>query len=242
MWSTDVVVHDSWGPGGAMAAGPLGVPHATQWIALHLPRPAAMGRFIGARRRRERRRAAAGYRVATMELPIEIVALRSTPETIAALAAVLVEAVAGGASVSFMHPLSSAAATTFWTASLAAADAGGRVVLGAMAGGVLAGTVTLHLDCPPNQPHRGEIAKLLTRVRYRRRGVARALMLEAERIAAGRGRTLLTLDTATDGGAGPLYERLGYVRAGVIPDFALKPHGGLCGTIIYWKRIGPPDA
>ena len=99
------------------------------------------------------------------------------------------------------------------------------------------GTVTLHLDCPPNQPHRGEIAKMMTRVSQRGRGVARALMVEAERIACERGRTLLTLDTAADEGAGPFYEKLGFVKAGVIPDYALKPHGGLCATIIYWKRI-----
>jgi GNAT superfamily N-acetyltransferase len=167
-----------------------------------------------------------------------IVALRSSPRTIAALADLLIETVASGASVSFMHPLAPDVATAFWTKSLAAADAGERVVFGAMEDGELVGSVTLLLDCPPNQPHRAEIAKMMTRVSRRGRGVARALMLEAERIAAERGRTLLTLDTATEEGAGPFYEKLGFVKAGVIPDYAFKPHGGLCGTIIYWKRIG----
>jgi len=172
-----------------------------------------------------------------MSLDVEIVPLRSSPEMIAGLAALLVEAVASGGSVSFMHPLAPEVAAAFWRKSLAAADAGERVVLGAMEGGELVATVTLHLDCPPNQPHRGEIAKMMTRRSHRRRGIARALMLQAERIAQERGRTLLTLDTATDDGAGPLYEQLGYVRAGVIPDYALKPHGGLQGTTIYWKRL-----
>jgi ribosomal protein S18 acetylase RimI-like enzyme len=112
------------------------------------------------------------------------------------------------------------------------------VVLGAWDGEVLAGTVTLLLNCPPNQPHRGEIAKLMTRVSHRRRGIAAALMRAAERIAVERGRTLLVLDTATDGGASELYEGLGYSFAGEIPDYALKPHGGLTGTKLYWKRIG----
>lgn len=179
-----------------------------------------------------------------MESGCEIVALRSASETIAALADLLVEVVDGGASVSFMAPLAVEEAASFWEKSLAAADSGGRVVLGAMEGGVsgrpseLVGTVTLHLDCPPNQPHRGEIAKMMTRVSRRGRGIASALMREAERIAVERGRALLTLDTADEDGAGPFYERLGFVRAGVIPGFALKPYGGLCGTIIYWKRIG----
>jgi ribosomal protein S18 acetylase RimI-like enzyme len=175
-----------------------------------------------------------------MDRTLDIVALRSTPDVISALADTLVETVASGGSVSFMHPLAPDVAAAFWTTSLAAAEAGGRVVLGAMEDGELVGTVTLHLDCPQNQPHRGEIAKLMVRVGRRGRGVARALMLEAERIARERGRTLLTLDTATEDGAGPFYEKLGFVKAGVIPDYALKPYGGLCGTIIYWKRIGVP--
>jgi ribosomal protein S18 acetylase RimI-like enzyme len=171
----------------------------------------------------------------------EIVALQSTPEVIASLSDLLVAVVANGASVSFMHPLPPDVAAAFWTTSLAAAEAGRRVVLGAVEDGELVGTVTLHLDCPPNQPHRGEIAKLMTRIDRRGRGVARALMVQAERIGGERGRTLLTLDTADEDGAGPFYEKLGFVRAGVIPDYALKPYGGLCGTIIYWKRIAPRE-
>ena len=166
--------------------------------------------------------------------------LGSAPETVAGLAELLIEAAASGASVSFMHPLEPEIAAAFWTRSLVAADAGERVVLGAFECAQLVGTVTLLLDFPPNQPHRGEIAKLLTRLSHRRRGIARALMLEAERIAVARGRTLLTLDTGTDDGAGPLYEKLGFTRAGVIPEYAYKPYGGLQGTIIYWKRIAPP--
>ena len=111
-------------------------------------------------------------------------------------------------------------------------------MLGAFDGESLVGTVTLLLDCPPNQPHRAEIAKLMTRVSHRGRGVARALMRAAERAAVERARTLLVLDTATEGGAAALYEGLGFTLAGVIPDYALKPHGGLTGTYIYWKRIG----
>ena len=63
-------------------------------------------------------------------------------------------------------------------------------------------------------------------------------MLAAERIARDRGRTLLTLDTAIEDGAGPFYEKLGYIKAGVIADYALKPLGGLCGAIIYYKSLG----
>jgi ribosomal protein S18 acetylase RimI-like enzyme len=173
-----------------------------------------------------------------MRLQPDITALTNQPEVISALTDLLIETVANGGSVSFMHPLATQTAVAFWEASLAAAARGERIVLGAHDGGVLIGTVTLLLDCPPNQPHRAEIAKLMTRVSHRGQGVARSLMLAAERMAIDQGRTLLTLDTATEGGAAGLYEDLGFQKTGEIPDYALKPHGGLTGTIIYWKRIG----
>jgi ribosomal protein S18 acetylase RimI-like enzyme len=172
---------------------------------------------------------------------IAVTSLSASPETIAMLSEILIETVANGGSVSFMHPLAVDTASGFWRGALAAADRGERVVLGAWSGGVLAGTVTLLLDCPPNQPHRAEIAKLMTRLSHRGRGVAMALMRAAEALAVARGRRLLVLDTATDGGASRLYERLGFTLTGEIPDYALKPHGGLTGTLIYWKRIGARD-
>lgn len=172
--------------------------------------------------------------------PIDIRPLTASPEHCDRLSDILVETVAHGGSVSFMHPLAPETARAFWITALAAAERGGRIVLGAWDGDLLAGTVTLLLDCPPNQPHRAEIAKMMTRVSHRGRGIASALMREAERLAIRHRRTLLVLDTASDGGAGGLYERLGFRLTGEIPDYALKPHGGLTGTLIYWKRIGLP--
>ena len=87
-------------------------------------------------------------------------------------------------------------------------------------------------------PHRAEIAKLMTGRDHRGKGVATRLMREAEKLAVEKGRTLLVLDTASKEGASGLYEKLGFTLTGEIPDFALKPHGGLTGTLIYWKRIG----
>ncbi|WP_346320448.1 GNAT family N-acetyltransferase [Chitinophaga sp. YIM B06452] len=168
---------------------------------------------------------------------MHITALRNEPAVVSALADLIIETVACGGSVSFMHPLPREKALAFWEASLAAADRGERVVLGAYEDGELTGTVTLLLDCPDNQPHRAEIAKMMTRVKYRGQGIARALLTAAESIAAERGKTLLTLDTAEDEGAAGLYEKMNYRKAGVIPDFALKPHGGLTGTVLYYKRI-----
>jgi ribosomal protein S18 acetylase RimI-like enzyme len=169
---------------------------------------------------------------------ITIAALDASPRTVAVLSEILIEVVAGGGSVGFMHPLAPAEAADFWETSLAAAARDERVVLGAFDGDELIATVTLLLALPPNQPHRAEIAKLMTRPSGRGRGAARALMVAVERLAVERNRTLLVLDTAVEEGAAGLYEGLGFQLTGVIPDYALRPHGGLTGTIFYWKRIG----
>ena len=171
-------------------------------------------------------------------MSIEITSLADNAATLAMLTDLLVETVGAGGSVSFMHPLSRDAAHEFWRRSLAAAARGERAVLGAWDGEALAGTVTLLLDFPPNQPHRAEIAKLMTARDHRGRGVATRLMRAAEELAVEKGRTLLVLDTASEEGAAGLYEKLGFTLTGEIPDFALKPYGGLTGTLIYWKRIG----
>jgi ribosomal protein S18 acetylase RimI-like enzyme len=168
---------------------------------------------------------------------IRMAPLTASPTVRASLSDMLIETVANGGSVSFMHPLPTEAANAFWHDALASAGRGERIVLGAFDGEHLVGTVTLLLDLPPNQPHRAEISKMMTRLSHRRRGIAAALLREAERMSIARGRWLLVLDTAEDEGAAGLYERMGFNLTGVIPDYALKPHGGLTGTLIYWKRL-----
>jgi hypothetical protein len=172
-----------------------------------------------------------------MTSDLRIAPLTADSATREALVAMLVETVANGGSVGFMHPLALETAEGFWARSLAAAERGERIVLGAFDGEALIATVTLILDCPPNQPHRAEIAKMMTRVAYRGRGAARALLAEAERLARAHDRWLLVLDTAEDEGAAGLYEKMGYQLTGLIPDYALKPLGGLTGTYVYWKRL-----
>jgi ribosomal protein S18 acetylase RimI-like enzyme len=169
---------------------------------------------------------------------ITIAVLKKEPTAVAALAELLIDTVANGGNISFVHPVPPPLARSFWEDSLAAAQRGERVIFGAYDGNVLVGTTTLLYMWMPNQPHRAEIAKMMTRIQYRGQGVARALLQVAEQTAIESGRTLLTLDTAADDGGAQFYEKLGFSRAGMIPDYALKPLGGLTGTIFYYKRIG----
>lgn len=157
------------------------------------------------------------------------------------LSDVLIDCVEGGASVSFMLPMTRAKAEAFWRRIAASAERGERVVLAAEDGaGAIVGTVQVILDLPENQPHRGDVAKMLVHRRARRQGVGAALLAAAEKSAIKAGRTLLVLDTVTDGDAERLYARHGWQRCGEIPDYALWPGGGLCGTTVFFKPIGDP--
>jgi len=153
------------------------------------------------------------------------------------LAEILVDAVDGGASVTFMPGLTSAEARAFFAGLVPAVRAGRAVVLGAFLDDVLVGTVQLHPAWQPNQPHRADVAKLLVHRAARRRGVGRALMERLEGVARGLGRTLLTFDTVPGSDAERLYLRLGYVRAGVIPDYALLPSGAPGAAAFFYKAL-----
>jgi GNAT superfamily N-acetyltransferase len=154
-----------------------------------------------------------------------------------ALADLLVDCVNGGASASFMAPLGKERALAFWRRVAAGVAAGERALLVAEDEIGIVGTVQLVLDLPENQPHRADLVKLLVHRRARRRGLGAALMQAAEDLARDCGRTLLVLDTVPGSDAERLYERLGWVRVGEIPDFALLPYGGLAPTTVFYKAL-----
>lgn len=171
--------------------------------------------------------------------PVEVRRLEGDDlhEQLDALAGVLHDCVAGGASVSYMSPFSHEQARAAFDGFAADAERGNRLVLAAFAEGELVGTVQVVLTAPPNQPHRGEIAKLLVHRRARRRGIAAVLMARAEREARAEGKSLLVLDTVTGDGAESLYTKLGWTRVGVIPGYALYPDGRPCDTTVFWKSL-----
>jgi GNAT superfamily N-acetyltransferase len=158
-------------------------------------------------------------------------------ERLSELAEVLVDCVEGGASVNFMAPFPQAAAEEFFGKVIQGVEAGERILLAAVKDGRVIGTVQVLTAMPPNQPHRGEVAKLLVHRHARGAGVGWLLMEEAERQARAAGKTLLVLDTVTGDRGERLYGRMGWVRVGVIPDFALFPDGTLCDTTVFYKAI-----
>jgi GNAT superfamily N-acetyltransferase len=154
------------------------------------------------------------------------------------LAGLLIDCVEGGASVSFMHPLTRDRAAAFWRRVAHGVAAGERVLVVAEDARGLCGTVQLVLEQPENQPHRADLAKMLVHRRARRQGLGAALLRAAEAEARACGKTLLVLDAVTGGDGARLYERMGWVRVGDIPNYALMPRGEPCSTTVYYRDLG----
>jgi GNAT superfamily N-acetyltransferase len=153
------------------------------------------------------------------------------------LAAVLADCVQGGASVGYMAPFSHEDALAAFEGFVCDAKRGRRLILAAFDGVNLVGTAQVVLALMPNQPHRGEIAKVLVRRAARGRGIGQRLMERAEVEARAEGKTLLVLDAVTGDPAERLYERMGWNKVGVIPNFALYPDGRSCATTFFWKAL-----
>jgi len=182
----------------------------------------------------------AGYHISIDGYLIQLLPTLSDAN-VRGLAELLIDCVAGGASVSFMHPLPLAKAVDFWRGVAAAVAEGKRALLVARDATAIAGTVQLILEQPENQPHRADLAKMLVHRRARRRGLGAALLRAAEHLAEGRGKSLLVLDTAS-GDAERLYAKLGWQRCGVIPGYAVWPQGGLCDTTYFYRTLPAGDA
>ncbi len=173
-----------------------------------------------------------------MERPIVVRKLDAIGEReLRGLCDVLIDCVEGGASVSFMYPMTRAKAEAFWSSVATGIARAERMVLVAEDEQGIVGTVQVILNLPENQPHRGDVAKMLVHRRARRQGVGAALLAAAEQSALEAGRTLLVLDTVTGGDAERLYARQGWQRCGEIPNYALFPAGGYCSTTVFYKAL-----
>ena len=170
------------------------------------------------------------------EVEITVLGATATAADLDALAAVLEDCVAGGASVNFMQPFTREDAVGFYRNVIEGVSRSDIILFAASVGGTIVGTVQLDLDTPPNQPHRAELKKMLVHRSARGQGVGAELLQHAERVAKQLGRTLLVLDTASEEAA-RLYTRGGWQRLGTIPDYALWPAGGFCDATIFWKKL-----
>lgn len=158
-------------------------------------------------------------------------------QQIAELSQVLIACVEAGASVGFMLPLTVAKAQAYWQTVASSLQQGERLIfLAESDSGEIVGSVQIVLAQPENQPHRADLSKMLVAPKARRKGLAAELLVAAEAGAQAQGKTLLVLDTANPE-AERVYERGDWQRCGLIPDYALWPAGGLCATMLFYKKL-----
>ena len=172
-----------------------------------------------------------------MRVEVKRLTADETRVALDSLAAVLVDAVDGGDSVSFMDGFTVADARAFYESLLPELEGGTRVLLAAYVDGELVGTVQLVHAWPPNSQHRADVAKLLVHRRARGHGVGRALMERLEQEARADGKTLLILDTVAERAADRLYDRLGWARFGTVPAYARDPDGSFCDAAFFYKHL-----
>ena len=158
-------------------------------------------------------------------------------ENLQPLAQILLDCVAGGASVSFMDGLTQSEAEAFFRSVIKSVEKGDRILLAAFLDNAVVGTVQIITAMPPNQPHRADVAKLLVSPTARKQGIASRLMQQAETAGVQAGKTLLVLDTIAGSTAEKLYLRLGWTSVGIIPNYAMMPDGHLAPTHIFYKQL-----
>ncbi len=147
------------------------------------------------------------------------------------------DAVNGGASIGFLRPLDRSLAKDYWEDVFAAIGRGTRLLLVASVGTEIVGSVQLDLCQKQNGIHRAEVQKLLVLTRYRRQGIAAALMHAVEKEAAAAARSLLFLDTEQRSEGEPFYESQQWIRCGSIPGYALSADGVPTANVIFFKAI-----
>jgi ribosomal protein S18 acetylase RimI-like enzyme len=164
---------------------------------------------------------------------LKIEEIKSIESHIVPLSELLVKVVDDGASIGFLPPMKLSVARQYWQ-TVINPDV---ILFIAKINNEIVGTIQVHLCTKQNGLHRAEIAKLMTGPNARRKGVARALMKVAEERAVSEGRTLLVLDTREGDPSNHLYQSIGFIPAGKIPNFALSGEGELDTTVIYYKNL-----
>lgn len=154
-----------------------------------------------------------------------------------ALAELWRDAILGGASIGFVLPLAPDEIETYWQSVLAALRDRSRRLLAAFEGESLVGAVQLALEPRANGRHRAEVMKLMVLRSHRGRGIGRTLMQALIETARASGRSLLLLDVRAGDPAERLYQSLGFVPFGRVPDHARSPDGRLADTGFHYLSL-----
>ncbi len=149
----------------------------------------------------------------------------------------LQDSVRNGSSIGFVDVPSRSEAESYWHGVLEAVRDGSKILLVAQVEARVVGTVQLGLVTWANGKHRAEVMKLMVHSSARRQGIARTLLEHLEVEARGLGRSTLLLDTREGDPSNMLYQSLGWMLTGPIPQYVTNPDGTFAATMIYYKLL-----
>lgn len=168
---------------------------------------------------------------------IEILEIKEIGDYEEGLSLLLEDSVNNGASIGFLAPIEKNEVVNYWREVNNKLEQGNSRVWIAIQQGKILGSVQLSLVNKKNGVHRAEVEKLIVLTSARKQGIATLLMNELEKFSREKGLRLLVLDTREGDVSELLYSKIGFVRVGVIPNFALSSTGNYDGTAIYYKRL-----
>ncbi|XZT96160.1 GNAT family N-acetyltransferase [Acinetobacter baumannii] len=168
---------------------------------------------------------------------IEILEINEIGDYEESLSLLLEDSVNNGASIGFLAPIEKNEVVNYWREVNSKLANGNNRLWIAIQQGTIIGSVQLSLVSKKNGVHRAEVEKLMVLRTVRKQGIATLLMNELENFAREKGLRLLVLDTREGDVSELLYSKIGFVRVGVIPSFALSSNGNYDGTAIYYKKL-----
>ncbi|WP_386036781.1 GNAT family N-acetyltransferase [Thalassotalea euphylliae] len=152
------------------------------------------------------------------------------------LETLLTDSIDSGASIGFVAPLQEHEVPEYWN-EVERKLSEHFVCFVALKDNKAVGCVKLETPTKTNGNHRAEIQKLMVHRNHQGQGIAKALMMNAEKFAKDNGLKLLVLDTRLGDVASTLYRRLDYIEAGQIPMFARSSNGDLEATVYFYKAL-----
>ncbi|KKC44640.1 MULTISPECIES: GNAT family N-acetyltransferase [Acinetobacter] len=167
----------------------------------------------------------------------EILEIKEIGDYEEGLSILLEDSVNNGASIGFLAPIEKNEVLNYWREVNHKIANGNNRLWIAIQQGKIVGSVQLSLVSKKNGVHRAEVEKLMVLTTARKQGIATLLMNELEKFAREKGLRLLVLDTREGDVSELLYSKIGFVRVGVIPNFALSSNGSYDGTAIYYKKL-----
>ncbi|ENV93078.1 hypothetical protein F937_02477 [Acinetobacter calcoaceticus ANC 3680] len=168
---------------------------------------------------------------------IEILEIKKIADYEEGLSLLLEDSINSGASIGFLAPIEKNEVLNYWREVKNKLAHGNSRLWIAIQEGKIVGSVQLSLVSKKNGVHRAEVEKLMVLTSTRKQGIATLLLNELENFSRKNGLRLLVLDTREGDVSELLYSKIGFIRVGVIPSFALSSNGNYDGTVIYYKKL-----